>query len=197
MNTSRLRHSCILVCCLFISFRPAVVLSQTKSEPQAVRQKSERDGQHDFDFEIGTWKTHLRRLLRPLTGSTTWVEYEGTTVVRKVWDGRANLVELKAAGPAGNFEGLSLRLYNPQSRQWTLNFANANDGSLSAPTIGGFTNGRGEFFNQETLNGRAIFVRFVISEITATSCRFEQSFSDDGGKTWEVNWIAIDTRVKD
>ena len=197
MNTSRLRHSFALVCCLFISFQPAVVLSQTKSEPQVTLPKSERDGQHDFDFEIGTWKTHLRRLLRPLTGSTTWVEYEGTTVVRKVWNGRANLVELKAAGPAGNFEGLSLRLYNPQSRQWTLNFANANDGSLSAPTIGGFTNGRGEFFNQETLNGRAIFVRFVISDITATSCRFEQSFSADGGKTWEVNWIAIDTRVKD
>ncbi len=197
MNISRLRHSFALVCGLFISFQPAVVLSQTKSEPQALLQKSERDGQHDFDFEVGTWKTHLRRLLRPLSGSTTWVEYEGTTIVRKVWDGRANLVELKAAGPAGSFEGLSLRLYNPQSRQWTLNFANANDGSLSPPTIGGFTNGRGEFFNQETLNGRAIFVRFVISDITATSCRFEQSFSADGGKTWEVNWIAIDTRVKD
>ena len=66
-------------------------------------QTTQRDGQHDFDFEIGAWKTHLRRLLRPLTGSTTWVEYEGTTVVRKVWNGRANLVELKAAGPAGQF----------------------------------------------------------------------------------------------
>ncbi|HEV8167917.1 MAG TPA: hypothetical protein VGP59_01190, partial [Pyrinomonadaceae bacterium] len=69
--------------------------------------------QHDFDWEIGTWKTHLRRLQKPLSGSTTWVEYEGTTVVRKVFDGRANLVELKADGPAGHFEGLSLRLYNP------------------------------------------------------------------------------------
>src|SRR3712207_606735 len=79
-----------------------------------------RDGQNDFDFEIGTWKTQLSRLQRPLTGSTTWVKYEGTTIVRKVWDGRANLVELVADGPAGRFEGLSLRLYNPQSRQWSL-----------------------------------------------------------------------------
>jgi hypothetical protein len=157
----------------------------------------EQDGQHDFDFEIGTWKTHLRRLQRPLTGSTTWVEYEGTSVVRKVWDGRANLVELKVDGPAGHIEGLSLRLYNPQSRQWSLNFANVNDGTLTQPTIGEFKNGRGEFFNQDTFNGRAIMVRFVISDITPTSCRFEQSFSNDGGKTWEVNWIAIDTRVKD
>jgi hypothetical protein len=173
--------------------------AQSHSSHTSAPQKftSEGDGQHDFDFEIGTWKTHLRRLLHPLTGSTTWVEYEGTTMVRKVWNGRANLVELRVAGPAGSFEGLSLRLYNPQARQWTLNFANINDGSLSPPTIGGFSNGRGEFFNQETLNGRAIFVRFVISDITQTSCRFEQSFSQDGGKTWEVNWIAIDTRVKD
>lgn len=155
-----------------------------------------QDGQHDFDFEIGTWKTRLSRLLRPLTGSTTWVEYEGTTVVRKVWNGRANLVELEADGPAGRFEGLSLRLYNPQAHQWSLNFAGSSSGTLSPPTIGEFKNGRGEFFNQEFLDGRAILVRFVVSPITPDSCRFEQSFSDDGGKTWEVNWIAIDTRVK-
>lgn len=174
--------------------------AQSKSDatrtnsPQALK---EQGGQHDFDFEIGSWKTHLRRLMNPLSGSTTWVEYEGTTVVRKVWNGRANLVELQADGPAGHFEGLSLRLYNPQSRQWSLNFANINSGVLSQPTIGGFKNGRGEFFNQETFNGRAIFVRFVISDITPNSCRFEQAFSDDGGKTWEVNWIARDTRVKE
>jgi hypothetical protein len=161
------------------------------------RTPAERDGQHDFDFEIGTWKTHLKRLLHPLTGSTTWVEYEATTVVRKVWNGRANLVELEADGPGGHFEGLNLRLYNPQSHQWSLNFSNSNGGILSQPTIGEFKDGRGEFFDQETLNGRAIFVRFVISDITPDSCRFEQAFSDDGGKTWEVNWIATDTRVKD
>jgi hypothetical protein len=156
-----------------------------------------QDGQHDFDFEIGTWKTHLRRLVRPLSSSSTWVEYDGVSVVRKIWNGRANLVELVADGPAGHFEGLNLRLYNPQSRQWSLNFANINSGELSQPTIGGFKNGRGEFYDQETFNGRAILVRFVISDITPDSCRFEQSFSDDGGKNWELNWIAIDTRIKD
>lgn len=104
-------------------------------------------------------------------------------------------MELEVDGPAGQLEGLSLRLYNPQSRQWSLNFSNSKGGILSPPVIGEFKNGRGEFFGQETLNGRAILVRFVISDITPTSCRFEQSFSDDGGKSWEVNWIAIDTRV--
>jgi hypothetical protein len=156
-----------------------------------------RDGQHDFDFEIGTWKTHLSRLVHPLSGSTTWVTYEGSSVVRKIWDGRANLVELEADGASGHIEGLSLRLYNPESRQWSLNYANSRGGSLSVPTIGEIKNGRGEFYDQEEFNGRMILVRNVWSEITAESCRFEQAFSDDGGKSWEVNWIAVDTRVKD
>jgi hypothetical protein len=135
--------------------------------------------------------------MHPLTGSTSWVEYEGTSVVRRVWSGRANLVELVAEGVAGHFQGLNLRFYNPESHQWSLNFANSNSATLSQPTIGEFKNGRGEFFDQETLSGRAILVRFVISDITPNSCHFEQAFSSDGGKTWEVNWIATDTRVKD
>jgi hypothetical protein len=157
---------------------------------------AQRDGQRDFDWEIGTWKTQLKRLQRPLSGSTTWLEYEGTSVVRNVLDGRANLVELKVAGPAGRIEGLSLRLYNPQARQWSLNFANVSNGMLTTPSVGEFKDGRGEFYNQDQYNGRAILVRFVITKITDDSYRFEQSFSDDFGKTWEANWIAIDTRVK-
>jgi hypothetical protein len=192
---------CLLVWALIAVLQPlqgrAHQNSETaKIEPLATRPQA-GDGQHDFDFEIGTWKTHLRRLAHPLTGSDTWVEYDGTTVVRKIWNGRANLLELEVDGPNGHIEALSLRLYNPQSHQWSLNFASGNSGSLGQPTIGEFKKGRGEFFDQETFNGLAIFVRFVISDITPNSCRFEQSFSDDGGKTWEVNWIASDTRVND
>ena len=165
--------------------------------PWSVGVAQQKDGQRDFDFGIGLWKTHLRRLVKPLTGSNTWVEYEGTSRVTKVLDGRASLVELKVRGPAGTLEGLSLRLYNPQSRQWSLNYANIASGVLTVPAIGEFKNGRGEFYNQDTLNGRSILVRFIISDITPTSVRYEQSYSDDGGKTWEVNWIAVDTRVKE
>ncbi len=200
MNVLTHIRTSLLVCCLVVTWRLSQGFAQQNADAARTglqHPSPERDGQHDFDFEIGTWKTHLRRLQHPLTGSTTWVEYEGTTVVRKVWNGRANLVELVADGPAGHFEGLNLRLYNPESRQWSLNFANSSGGTMSEPTIGEFKNGRGEFYDQETFNGRAILVRFVILDITPTSCRFEQSFSDDGGKTWEVNWIAIDTRVKD
>ncbi|HEY3519650.1 MAG TPA: hypothetical protein VGK80_01260 [Rhodanobacteraceae bacterium] len=157
---------------------------------------SPRDGSHDFDFEIGTWKTHLKRLLHPLSGSTAWAEYDGTTVVTKVWGGRANLVELDANGPAGHFQGASWRLYNPESHQWSLNFANIRSGTLAPPAIGEFHGKRGEFYNQDTFNGRAILVRFVITELNPDKIRFEQAFSDDWGKTWEVNWIATDARMK-
>ncbi|MEP7000810.1 MAG: hypothetical protein ABI969_10050 [bacterium] len=184
-----LRALCGLLCCATIGLRPSAACAQSAT-------KALRDGQHDFDFEIGTWHTHLKRLVHPLTGSTKWVEYDGTTVVRKVWNGRGNILELVADGPEGHFEGLNLRLYNPQSHQWSLNFSNAASGTLSQPTIGEFKNGRGEFYDQEPLNGRAILVRFVIVNITPTSIRFEQAFSDDGGKTWEVNWVATDTRAK-
>jgi len=163
--------------------------------PDAKRKPASHDGQRDFDFEIGTWKTHVRRLLRPLTGSTTWVEMNGTTVVRPVMNGKGNLAELVASGPTGQFEGVSLRLYNPKAQQWSLNFANLSDGVLTVPTIGQFRDGRGEFFAQEKLGDRAILVRFVIIKTNADSCRFEQSFSDDGGQTWELNWVATDTRV--
>ncbi len=105
-------------------------------------------------------------------------------------------MELDVNGPSGQIKALSLRLYDPQTHQWSLNFANASGGGIAIPTVGDFKNGRGEFYNQETFKGRYIFVRFVISDITPNSCHFEQAFSDDGGKTWEVNWIANDLRIK-
>ncbi len=155
-----------------------------------------RDGLRDFDWEIGTWKTELKRRLRPLTGSDEWVEYKGTTTVTKVWGGRANLVELDVAGSAGRILAGSWRLYNPESHQWSLNFASSAAGTMAIPTIGQFRDGRGEFYSSETLNGRAILVRFVIFDIARHSAKFEQAFSGDGGKTWEVNWIATDTRIR-
>jgi hypothetical protein len=154
-----------------------------------------RAGEHDFDFEIGLWKTHIARLVHPLSGSTTWVEYDGTSFVRKVWNGRANLLELQVTGPAGHIEALSLRLYSPGARQWSLNFSNSAVGMLGQPTVGEFHDGRGEFYDQEAFDGRVILVRFVVSDIKPDSCHFEQSFSSDGGRSWEVNWIATDTRL--
>ncbi len=152
-------------------------------------------GQRDLDFHLGTWTTRIARLTEPLTGSSSWVEYEGVTTVREVWDGKASLVELVADGPAGHLELLSLRLYDPSTKQWSFHVASSRGGGISPPVVGGFAGGRGELFGRETIDGKEIQIRFVISEITATSARFEQAFSADDGATWEVNWIATDTRV--
>lgn len=112
-------------------------------------QASLHDGQHDFDFNFGTWKTHLRRLRHPLTRSNEWIELNGTVVVRKVWDGREQLEEVEADGPNGHFEDLCLFLYNPEAHQWTMNFANSKMGVVGMPpTTGGFKNGRDEFYDQ-------------------------------------------------
>jgi hypothetical protein len=162
---------------------------------QASRPSQSADGQRDFDFEIGTWKTHVSRRLHPLTGSSTWAELDGTSVVRKLLGGSANLVELDIAGPSGRIAGVSLRLYNADARQWSLNYSSIGTGSLTAPLFGEFRNKRGEFFGQDTLGGRTILVRFLITCPASDLCRFEQSFSGDGGANWEINWIATDTRI--
>lgn len=155
-----------------------------------------RDGSHDFDFEIGSWKTHLRLLRHPLSGSHDWVECDGTTNVTGLLEDRADVAELRVSCPAGRIEGISLRLYEPAAHRWTLNYTNIRDGQLTSPVTGSFRDGRGTFYGKDSLGGRAILVRFVISPLTPDSIRFEQSFSADDGKTWELNWAAEDVRVK-
>ena len=177
--------------------RPAAGQPEAKAQDaKAAPQAELRDGQHDFDFEFGSWNAHIRRLLKPLSGSNNWVDLEGTSVLRKIWDGRANLGELEVGNATTHLEGLSLRVYNPETRQWSIYWSNSKDGSLGTPMIGQFRNGRGEFYDQELFEGVAIFVRFIFSDITQNSFRLEQAFSADGGKTWEANWIATFTRQK-
>jgi hypothetical protein len=165
-------------------------VSQETQQPDA-----SGDGQHDFDFNLGTWKTHVSRLLHPLSGSSTRAEYDGTSVVNKVWGGRANLLELEVDGPAGHIEGAGLRLYNPRSHQWSLNWASSADGDMEHPVIGRFAGGRGEFFDHEVINGKSVLVRNTFSDISQDFARFEQAFSADGGRSWETNWIITFARI--
>ena len=189
MNPFKKIQTLLLTSSLIVLLLSLQGLAQLNSDASKTR-----DGQHDFDFNIGAWNTHIKRLQHPLTGSNTWVELNGTVVVQKVWNGRAQLEEIEADGTTGHFEGLTLFLYNPQSQQWSQNFASSGGGTLSVPTVGDFKNGRGEFFDQEPFNGRTILVRVVWSNISPNSHQFEQSFSDDGGKTWEPNFVATLTR---
>ncbi len=189
---------CVLgTACLFVFYIPAPGETSSDRARPAGNDAAQADGKHDFDYEIGAWKIHLKKRLHPLAGSDQWADYEGTSVTRKMWDGAANLEEFDTDGAAGHMEGLTLRLYNPESHQWSIFWANKKDGILGVPAMTGqFKNGRGEFYDQEVFEGRTIFVRFIWSDIKADSAHFEQSFSADGGKTWEVNWITDQTRVK-
>jgi hypothetical protein len=156
-----------------------------------------RDGAHDFDFNIGVWHTHIRRALDPPSGSDKSIVLDGTVTVRKVFDGRAQLEEIEADGPNGHWEGLTLFLYNPQAHQWSQTFIDSKMAALNSPEIGAFHDGRGELFSSDTFNGKAILVRAVWSNIAPDSHHFEESYSNDGGKTWAPAFIAELTREKE
>lgn len=179
-----------------ISPLPLAILIAFALPATAVAQVAPRDGQHDFDWELGTWTTKVRVLRNPLSGKAPdWAEYSGTSVVKPLSAGKWNFVELSVSGPSGKIEGGSLRLYSPQSGQWSLNFASSRNGLLTPPVFGRFdAGGHGAFVGSDMLDGRAIIVRFEIKRISESEARFEQAYSADGGKTWETNWIATDTR---
>ena len=153
-----------------------------------------RDGQSDFDFVFGRWKIHNRRLQKPLSGSTTWYEFEGASVARPIWGGKAHVDEYEAESPSGRIQGMTVRLYDPQSKQWTIYWANAAKGAFDVPMVGAFRDGVGAFYDQETYEGRAVYVRFLWTVQGKDACRWEQAFSADGGTTWETNWIMEMTR---
>jgi hypothetical protein len=183
----------LLVCSLIILLQPVHCFAQQSS---AAALAAQRNGQHDFDFNFGKWRTHIRRLDHPLSGSTTWTKMEGTVTVSKIWDGKGQMEDIEANGPGGRWRGMTLFLYNPQTRQWSQTFANMSNGMLENPIIGEFKNGRGELYGQDTFNGRSILVRGVWSDIKPNSHKFEQSFSADGGKSWEVNFSGTLERIE-
>jgi hypothetical protein len=151
-----------------------------------------RDGAHDFDFLIGDWKAHVKRLPDRLVGSSHWIEYDGISRHKKLLDSNSNFEEFDVENKAQGLriKAQTLRLYNPDSHQWSIYLLDVDKGTLGTPpVVGEFTGHRGEFYDQEDYKGRAILVRYAWSDISPKSARMEQSFSPDGGKTWEVNWI--------
>ena len=183
----------LLVVVSCVCFAPPVNAADAPAAPANI---TVRDGRHDFDFNVGVWRTHIKRILDPLSGSTQSIELNGTVTVRRVWDGRAELEEIEADGPNGHWEGMTLFLYNPEAHQWSQTFADGKTGVLTPPLIGAFKDGRGELFSQDTRKDRVILIRAVWSDITPDSHHFEESFSDDGGKTWAPALIATLTRDK-
>jgi hypothetical protein len=154
-------------------------------------------GAEAFDFQIGTWRVALERLARRLAGSHDWRTYYGSFRLQRLWNGRANVGELDVRHGNDRIETIVLRTYDPQTKQWSDYGVDMADGSvLFPPTVGRFSQGRGELYDRETYAGRTILVRYVFDDITARSCRFVQSFSANNGKTWETNVVALFTRTK-
>ena len=155
----------------------------------------ENNGRNDFDFLIGNWKVHHRRLKERLKGSTEWEEFEGDTVARKILNGLGNMDENILHRATGPVHAISLRLFNSLSNEWSIYWSTDQTGILDVPMIGGFKDWRGEFYAQEIFEGRHIYNRFIWSKIAPNSCQWEQAFSEDGGKTWETNWIMEFERI--
>jgi hypothetical protein len=181
-----------------LSFLPLLVIAVFFVSPSQAQAPSDpanlphQDGSRDFDFLIGNWKAHVRRLPDRLNNSNIWVEYDGISNHKKILDSNSNFEEFEVTTTDKklHIKGQTLRLYNPTSHQWSIYLVDVDNGTLGLPpVVGQFSGNRGEFFDQENYKGRAILVRYVWLNISPTSARMEQSFSPDGGKTWEVNWI--------
>jgi len=143
----------------------------------------------DFDFWFGSWQVHNRRLTRRLAGSDQWEEFPATVVARPLLDGLGNEDEFRTDHDGG-FVGMSFRFFDPERRRWSIYWADSRrPGELDPPVFGTFSGDLGIFEGEDIHRGRPILVRFTWSGVTTPTPRWEQAFSDDGGRTWETNWV--------
>ena len=166
------------------------------AQPAAVPSQAQHDGAHDFDFLLGDWKAHVKRLPDRLVGSTAWIEYDGISRHHPVLGSSANFEEFEVDSPnappgaIAHIRAQTLRLYDPASHQWSIYGVDVDKGSLGLPaTIGQFHDGVGQFYDYEDWKGRMVLVRFQWTHTGHDHAHMEQAFSPDGGQTWEVNWI--------
>jgi hypothetical protein len=168
-----------------------VVPSHASQDNPAPLQNADLSGLHAFDTRAGRWTAHHRRLKERLADNHEWQEFDGTQTAYRLLDGYANTDENVFRMPGGDYRGVTLRAYDPKSGQWAIWWLDARNpfGELDPPVKGRFVDGVGTFYADDTLRGKPIRVRFIWSQMTATSAHWEQAFSPDGGKTWETNWI--------
>ena len=152
----------------------------------------------DFDFLLGKWQVRNKRLQARLVASSEWVQFparlEGG---RRVLDGLALMDQYKADFDGGYFEGLSLRVFNPATKQWVIYWLDTNDLELTEQVVGAFKDGIGEFYGEEMFEGKPVKLRFIWSKISATSARWEQAYFDQARDAWETNWIMEFERLEE
>ena len=177
-------------------------LSTAQSNQDSGRGISQIDsstlGVHDFDFLVGQWRVHHRKLKERLANNHEWIEFEGTLNSQPLMEGYSNVDDLVLEVPGGAYRGVALRSFDSKTQQWSIWWLDSRTplGPLDPPMRGSFHNGVGTFYADDTFNGRPVRIRFIWSKITPTSCHWEQAYSPDGGKTWETNWVQDIARVR-
>jgi len=196
MNRPAVMAGAALVAVVVTAF--AGIRANAAQDAPAIQSASDLGGLHDFDFLVGEWRVHSRRLKERLAGSTEWEEFDGTIVSRKHMEGWANVDDTVFHTPQGDYRGVAPRAYDPKTGLWAIWWIDGRNphGNVDPPVKGRFVKGVGTFYSEDTLRGKPIKVRFTWSHITANTARWEQAFSPDGGKTWEANWLQQLERVK-
>jgi hypothetical protein len=153
---------------------------------------------HDFDFLVGSWTVQHRRLKARLAGSTDWEEFPGACVAWLTLGGQGNVDDNVLELPGKTYRAVSIRVFDPKAGQWSIWWIDSRyaDAPIDPPVRGSFKDGVGTFLTDSALNDRPIKSRFLWSQITPASARWEQAFSPDAGATWETNWIMDFTRVR-
>ena len=178
------------------------ILSVGQSSRDSARRTSQADrpapGVHDFDFLVGRWTVHHRKLKERLANNHEWVEFEGTLNSQPLMGGYSNVDDLELKVPGGAYRGVALRSFDSKTQQWSIWWLDSRTplGPLDPPMRGGFHNGVGTFYADETFNGRPVRTRFIWSKTSPTSCHWEQAYSPDSGKTWETNWVQDIIRIR-
>jgi hypothetical protein len=150
---------------------------------------------HDFDFLHGSWNVRNRYLKQRLQHCTDWVEFDARSDVEPLLNGFGQIDRYSALRNGSPVEGITLRLFNPQTGEWSLYWADTvRPGVLLPPMVGRFNGEVGEFLGDEAVDGKPVLCRFYWTRSADGRPRWEQAFSDDGGKTWETNWVMTFTR---
>lgn len=147
-------------------------------------------GVNDFEFLVGRWRVHHRRLKERLTNSHEWVQFEGTSVTQPLLGGYGNIDDNVLELPGDPYRAVTLRSFDAKTSQWSIWWLDSRspNGPLDPPVRGSFKGGVGTFYADDTFNNQPIRVRFIWSRVTRASCHWEQAFSPNEGKSWETNW---------
>ena len=155
-----------------------------------------RDGSHDFDFSLGNWTTELTIIKDPFNKPNEQVHLRGTKMARSLWGGKGWLEEIAADGPNSHWQAANLFLYDPTAGQWSENYVDSSVGHMENPTVGGYRDGKLEFYSIEPVGGRSMLIRGTWTIMSPDLHSYEVDRSIDGGRSWHTSFIAKVTRAK-